>query len=147
MASNLPNPGLTQPTKINLSLQAGCFQTFEFTSEPVPAQGNIEYTFNFRPAATSGILSDQNSITFSSVVGEIVDGEGQLIRQIETETGDEDGALYEYKGQYRNGPVTTVPGAMAPVNDFTVPVPGWVYKNEPAQPRDELEAKYIHDQE
>src|SRR5690625_3951224 len=35
---------------------------------------------------------------------------------------------------------------MSPVNDFTVPVPGWVYKNEPAQPLDELEAKYIHDQ-
>src|SRR5690625_4693429 len=145
-ASNLPNPGLTQPTKINFSLQAGGFQTFEFTSEPVPAQGNIEYTFNFRPAATSGILSDQNSITFSSVVGEVVDADGQLIRQIETETGDEDGELYEYTEQYGDGPVVIAPGALSPVNDFTVPVPGWVYKNEPAQPLDELEAKYIHDQ-
>src|SRR5690625_2129536 len=145
-ASNLPNPGLTQPTKINFALQAGGFQTFEFTSEPVPAQGNIEYTFNFRPAATSGILSDQNSITFSSVVGEVVDADGQLIRQIETETGDEDGELYEYTEQYGDGPVVIAPGALSPVNDFTVPVPGWVYKNEPAQPLDELEAKYIYDQ-
>src|SRR5690625_1864665 len=145
-ASNLPNPGLTQPTKINFALQAGGFQTFEFTSEPVPAQGNIEYTFNFRPAATSGILSDQNSITFSSMVGEVVDGEGQLIRQIETETGDENGDLYEYTEQYGDGPVVIAPGALSPVSSFTEPVPGWVYKNEPAQPLDELEAKYIHDQ-
>src|SRR5690625_4382149 len=145
-ASNLPTPGLTQPTEINLALQGGGFQTFEFTSEPVPAQGNIEYTFNFRPAAPSGILSDQNSITFSSVVGEVVDADGQLIRRIETETGDENGELDEYTEQYGDGPVVIAPGALSPVNDFTVPVPGWVYKNEPAQPLDELEAKYIHDQ-
>src|SRR5690625_2459473 len=145
-ACNLPNPALTQPTMINFSLQAGGFQTFEFISEPIPTQGNIEYSFNLRPAATSGILSDQNFVTVSSVVGDIVDADGQIIRQIETETGDENGELYEYTEQYGDGPVVIAPGAMSPVNDFTVPVPGWVYKNEPAQPLDELEAKYIHDQ-
>src|SRR5690625_2854704 len=145
-AGNLPNPALTQPTMINFSLQAGGFQTFEFISEPIPTQGNIEYSFNLRPAATSGILSDQNFVTVSSVVGDIVDADGQIIRQIETETGDENGELYEYTEQYGDGPVVIAPGAMSPVNDFTVPVPGWVYKNEPAQPLDELEAKYIHDQ-
>src|SRR5690625_3634289 len=145
-AGNLPNPALTQPTMINFSLQAGGFQTFEFISEPIPTQGNIEYSFNLRPAATSGILSDQNFVTVSSVVGDIVDADGQIIRQIETETGDENGELYEYTEQYGDGPVVIAPGALSPVNDFTVPVPGWVYKNEPAQPLDELEAKYIHDQ-
>src|SRR5690625_4422998 len=145
-AGNLPNPALTQPTMINFSLQAGGFQTFEFISEPIPTQGNIEYSFNLRPAATSGILSDQNFVTVSSFVGSIVDGDGQDIRQIETETGDENGELYEYTEQYGDGPVVIAPGALSPVNDFTVPVPGWVYGNESPQPLDELEAKYIHDQ-
>src|SRR5690625_341270 len=144
-ADNLPNPGFTQPTVMYFGLQAGGFQTFEFISEPIPTQGNVEYSFNMRGDGTA-ILSDQNFVTISSFVGEVVDGEGQIIRQIETETGDEDGELYEYTEQYGDGPVVIAPGALSPVNDFTVPVPGWVYKDEPAQPLDELEAKYIHDQ-
>src|SRR5690625_1487035 len=144
-ADNLPNRGFTQTTVMYFGLQAGGFQTFEFISEPIPTQGNVEYSFNMRGDGTA-ILSDQNFVTISSFVGEVVDGEGQLIRQIETETGDEDGELYEYTEQYGDGPVVIAPGAMSPVNDFTVPVPGWVYKNEPAQPLDELEAKYIYDQ-